>query len=632
MTKKALKHVAKKKVVKKNLRHKLLKKSTKTNERNPGQIIAQSQIQHQDPANSIPTLPGSSIRSQLMQRVGMTPMYGFGAQQYGNINNERKIDQLKSGNQMATQQINNDKATIDTMNQEKARLEAEVKELKKKKKDAKQKYEKTVSAREIAQDEVTEAERIETKSLRENLRRKQLEVRMGETTRKNDIVRNKIEADKLDAEIHTAELNHQTLQGQYDQNHAYHELKKKKDELRKIINENTALTDEMKTDDFLKANEKLIETTKEIEKERLTNELLLKRKEKEKELMMTKMEVQSIPNPKDVEAITIEHAKEIQRIETEEMTFNDQIRRLQIPIESYNYHLELESKARQKLMDAANERYRLSSKYAMIKNDPNNKYQTNLKREMTTLGQQQALNERIELSAKNAHQMLELQMNEAKSKAYVDELSKEPTDEEKDPYVKTGKLEIKNNAMKELKGALTDHRKALFQNAKAESEIAYQNSKDIHQLDDQIIQTQAHTISFQKQTEQRDIYNESLKQMHKAQLALEVNARSNGGGLSNVEQVDFMINEQLKHRMDDFQAKDQVFREVRELSKTFPEQWTRFLQTYPQIGNSFQNLGYYNINIKDLRDIIALFRSFMSKQQQQPALTMNSNFDDDIPV
>ena len=79
--------------------------------------------------------------------------------------------------------------------------------------------------------------------------------------------------------------------------------------------------------------------------------------------MMAKMEVKSIPKPKDVEAITNKHVKKIQRIETEEMTYNDQIKRLQVPIESYNYYLEMESKTRQKLMDTVNERYRLSSKY-----------------------------------------------------------------------------------------------------------------------------------------------------------------------------------------------------------------------------------------------------------------------------
>ena len=184
----------------------------------------------------------------------------------------------------------------------------------------------------------------------------------------------------------------------------------------------------MKTEDFLKANEGMIEATKEIEKERMTNELLLKRKEKEKELMMAKMEVETIPNTEDINAITYAHVKEIQRIEAETLTIKDEIRRLQVPIDSYNHTLEIESKTGKDLFDTASERYRLQSKFAMIKNDPDNKYQTHLKHEMEMLGQQQALNERIELNAKNAHQMLELQMNEAKSKAYVDELSKEPTD------------------------------------------------------------------------------------------------------------------------------------------------------------------------------------------------------------
>ena len=120
---------------------------------------------------------GSGLHAQLLQRTGLIPTLGFGPQQYGNINNERKIDQLKNNNQMATQQINNDKATIDFMTQEKARLDAEVEDLKKPKKEAKQKLEKTTNEREMMQDDVAEAERIDMKTKREEDRKNNLQTR-----------------------------------------------------------------------------------------------------------------------------------------------------------------------------------------------------------------------------------------------------------------------------------------------------------------------------------------------------------------------------------------------------------------------------------------------------------------------
>lgn len=119
-------------------------------------------------------------------------------------------------------------ATIDSLNQEKARLDSEVKDLKKPKKEAKQGLDKATNEREALQDDVAEAERIDAKTKREEDRKNNLQTRKLESTRKNDIVKNKIEADKFDAEIHEKEIEHQQLQSQYDQNHAFNELKKGK--------------------------------------------------------------------------------------------------------------------------------------------------------------------------------------------------------------------------------------------------------------------------------------------------------------------------------------------------------------------------------------------------------------------
>lgn len=158
---------------------------------------------------------------------------------------------------------------------------------------------------------------------------------------------------------------------------------------------------------------------------------------------------------------------------------------------------------------------------------------------MEKLGKQQAHNEKIALKTKNARQMLQLQMDRARQQAYVEELHKDVTEEEKAPYVKTGQLQIKNDSMNGLKGALTDQRKAIFNNAKTKALVDYQNSPEIHQIDDEIIKTESNMVAFLRQKERREILNKTQKEMEKAFISDQVSSQCVGGGSSNVEQVNY---------------------------------------------------------------------------------------------
>lgn len=120
-----------------------------------------------NPSNS------NSIRNQLLLRGGI-PSMGFAPQQYGNINNDRKIQQLKNDTQTSTQQVTNEKAIIDTLTQQLNQSTADSKNLKKQIKDLNRKLEKATSEREMMQDEVSDAERIDDKTHKELLRKNAL--------------------------------------------------------------------------------------------------------------------------------------------------------------------------------------------------------------------------------------------------------------------------------------------------------------------------------------------------------------------------------------------------------------------------------------------------------------------------
>ena len=167
----------------------------------------------------VPTA-NDSLRNQLLARAALNP-YGFNAQQYGNITNKRKINELRSNNNFMTQRISDDKAIIDSMTQEKTKLEGEVKSLKKRKKEAKADLAKVQNDLGVVTDELDDAKRIEAESNRQKNRMQQKQLELEEYNRKNDIVKYKMEADSLEGQVHQKKLENEQLQKNYEANREY---------------------------------------------------------------------------------------------------------------------------------------------------------------------------------------------------------------------------------------------------------------------------------------------------------------------------------------------------------------------------------------------------------------------------
>ena len=278
--KKAIKKVIKKKNVKKSIRNKLAKDkapmtiSDPTFMNTPGASPMPSSNQGLNQANNVSQLHGqNSLRAQLLAIASFAPSLGYIPQQYGNINTERRIEQLRTDNQSNQQQISNDKVTIKTMEDEIKEQKKEIKELKRQKKNMQSNFDKAQHEREMTEDELHEKERIDMKTKREQQRKQNAELQMAEQTRQNEIIKYKKEADNMEAQVHDMKIKHQHLQNTYDKNKEYLRLQQLKEEYQQITNENATLMDIMAEPAFANPNEEVKELQKKVLKSQYEKEL-----------------------------------------------------------------------------------------------------------------------------------------------------------------------------------------------------------------------------------------------------------------------------------------------------------------------------------------------------------------------
>ena len=277
MTKKTLKRVSKKKQLtkKKSVRKHLTKNLTQQEQATSPNMQALRQT-------LTPTSSGKSLRSSLMMGMSMNPMFGMNAQQYGNITNERKINEQQNKSQTLTEQINNDKRTIDELTTKNQQLEKEAKEYKKQKKEQQHEVEQMRTKRDIAKDDLNESKREELEMQKLMNEFKNLRIQNEEYDRKNEIVKYKGLIDTEQAKLHGLKMQNQQLEKAYEQNYYYQELEKVKADVQIYETKNKALTDAMGTDDFKNPNKELEAQYKALELKKRENEILQQREKNRK--------------------------------------------------------------------------------------------------------------------------------------------------------------------------------------------------------------------------------------------------------------------------------------------------------------------------------------------------------------
>ena len=320
MTKKALKRIVKKKqpTKKKGVRKQVAQNLTQQEQVQQGVSQPIGSIQNLRQTMT-PAVGGKGLRSSLLTTMGATPLFGMGAQQYGNINNEKNIRDAQMRGQTLTEQINTDKRTIDEITAKNKQLEEETKALKKQLKDKKHDRDKLQNQNEIARENLDESKRVELEMDKLTNRNQHLQVQLTETQRQNEIIKYKQEKETLETNLHNEIMENQRLNKEYERNHYYQEMQKVKDQVQMMKMQNTALEETINSQDFTNPNEELQAKYKELYREQARNDLLLKQAKATNELNEAKLIAQSQPTAEELADVVQQVAEDIKQKEMEKL-------------------------------------------------------------------------------------------------------------------------------------------------------------------------------------------------------------------------------------------------------------------------------------------------------------------------
>ena len=663
--KKGIKKVIKKKNVKKSIRNKLAKDKAPMTISDPTFINTPgaSPIPSSNQANNISQLHGpNSLRAQLLARAAFGPTLGYMPQQYGNINTEKRIEQLRTDNQTNQQQISNDKVTIKTMEEEIKEQKKQIKELKKQRKAMESDYDKAQHEREMTEDQLHERERIENKTKREEQRKQIAELQMAEQTRKNEIIKYKTEADSMESQVHNLKLTNQQLQDKYDKNKEYQRLQQLQEEYKYLVNENATLMDIMKEDSFTKPNEGIIRLQKDIMKAQYEKELNEEKIKKQKELNEIQIQTQTIPQ-EELEAITKQHVDKINELHKEILNAKEEYMPYQTTIDEYEYSVnqlkqlnnqlseaynkhtmlqkeaeiletknkgelgvlvkgKLEAVVRQKVINDANERRieRANQVARMKESDYQNQLMINElnkginETEQTQIKQlvtEQAKEERQKRQMELLQQQKESQIENTRNAAIIEAMKEEIPKEELDQIKSNAVAEIKNNENKRYMSALQQYRETKTEEAKSNAEKEYLDSKDYNKLLEERAAKEIETARIMKQKEEHDLYIQSQRKFQEMKMLHEINNEVMKNSLSSVEQFSYILDNKLTPTMDEWNEKAKVVHKIYNLRDSHTTLWEAFIAENNAIPGMLDN--YMNEEISDLNKILAAFQEVINK-------------------
>ncbi len=220
-----------------------------------------------------------SVREQMLNGIaqnmanGIRPfgMFGTAPQQYGNINNERRIEQLRNDTHSKQNELQNIHAITDVLQKQVEELSNEVKNAKKREKEVKTTHDKLLHDKEMSEDKLRELTRINLENERLQEKKRIMEIQQSEL--KNDIDLNFIKNgnENLKNTIHQNEMLLLEHKQQLTANALYNEQQRLESELQPILAKIDANNNILKSEEFKNPNKKYIEKHKKLmlEKEKL---------------------------------------------------------------------------------------------------------------------------------------------------------------------------------------------------------------------------------------------------------------------------------------------------------------------------------------------------------------------------
>ncbi len=609
-----------KKATKKNLRKKLLAKSTQGTLPNNQLMPNINEINNPYDTNN-PILRQNNLRNQLLTKAQLITPLGYHPQQYGNFSSDQRINDLRNVNQLMSQKINSDKVTLEAMSKEKAKNDADTKDMKKQIKAMKKQLEETKNKREMVEDQLSDAQRIELENNRQKNRLWQIQQQMAEYNRKNDIIKNKTEADSIEGQVHAKKLENEQLQQQYESNKEYQRLLSLREELKSEIAKNNGLLQAMKDPSFANPNKEMEYTYKELEKMKESERMNQLWKQKMQEASELKLQQDSALSIGELNAITSQHIEAMKQVNSDIMNTKNEMYKFQQKMDEYEYNVNKRRELDKEKLEITHQKELLVNQRQALDFWNQNQLNPEIKFRLENQGKELAEIERTKQRIKEANASINTKEDIVRLNATATELRKPLSQEAQNDLDEISK----DLAMKELKEeeikSIKERRQANFEVAKANARKAYQKNLEFNQLYKQLEDEELETKRLEREAQERDLLNKALENAQKAQLAMDVQERLVDDQLSATQQATFYLDNGAK-ALQEIEEKNQLVLKLNEWRNERPYIWQTFVQMNPQAGISGTE-SFQNMPIEQLRSLVETFKQVFARYSREEAETGN---------
>ena len=580
------------------------------------------------------TRPNNSIRSQIMNIAaqnmanGIRP-FGYSSQQYGNINNERRIEQLRNDSNLKSSELQNTNAIIENMQKEIKDLSADLASAKKEKKKIKAEHDKAEHDKEMAEDVLNENKRLEMDNDRLLEKKRSLE-RQNALVDK-DIHIGELKKDKIamEANLHQQQLEAIEKQKQIEANTIFNENLKLQNELDRVIAENAAYEDILKSEAFKNPNKEYIEKTKQLhlakEENRQKQELYKRALENKHQ----QEELSAMPTVEELDAMAKQFADQTIQLRNNEMALKQQNIAIQDQIDLYDFHHEQfknaakdEFKEQYKLNILTNQNAYLQEQ--MKKTNANKRYNAQIKR----TAQIRMKNERQAEKLKINQELYELKKKNDIMEKMIESKPNELTQDEQILTKSIGEEKARNIALKKKQQLKEDLHESELKKSEEQANNDFRKTDEYKDYLNDNINIKIETQKNLNNADNLKTRNELEKQLDRSKQTFELTNKILNADVNDVDQLDYHL-KAASNLYDNLTKKDLIVKDINDKKRIYPEQWEVLLRLQGNENVNETITGDYS-SINDLKDIYDRFVRFVKTPQLpmrpppfQQALTYN---------
>ena len=581
--------------------------------------------------------PNNSIRSQIMNaqnmnyraqltgssNLGIRP-FGIVPQQYGNINNERRIEQLRNDAQTRNSNIQNDHVILETLQKQITEISADSKRMKKLIKDKKSELDKTKHERDMTEIKYKDAKDIEFEVERLAEQQRILERKNAEVNKDNHITELKQTKSKLTQDIQQQELQLIEKQKQIESNSFYNDNIKLRNDLDAVIAKNAAYDDILKSDEFKNPNKYYIETMKKLT---IENERLRQNEELHNLAMENKRQTEALqaqPSDEELKAVADQFASkrteidkrsiELKKQQTEQQ---DELDMLEYQHQQYMNARKTEQEEQHKLDMLRKQKTYLNAQ--LEKNNDNTRYQEQINKAANI--RVKGLRAAIDVNRKQ--ELLKQKIENDTLEKVGEIINEEPSTEEKNLAKSIGEEKARNELLKERDNLNKTYRASKLKLAEETANNDFHNTSEYQNLEKDNIDLKVETQKNLNKADELKRTAADAKQLRDSRITYEVSNQLITITPSDIQQVNQYLEEASKIYQN-MTAKNHIKSEIQSKSRTFPIKWREFTSSEDYSGVP-ELLADESTGLDVLQDISNKFNQFLSVSSPplQPSLPQN---------